>query len=218
MKEVNRYRHFCPMAQAMERLGERWGMLIVRDLLPGEQRFTELLGSCGGITPRQLATRLRQLEGDGIVQARREPGRRAVWYRLTPAGQALKPVVEAMLLWGVRHITRPPGPDEPVLTYQLINGTRLALAAARGQPRGPVRWTWRFSEEPYTLSYDGTEWSLAAGDSTDADVVIETTPRDWAEFVARRDAPRADLPVRVRGRPARVREFTAVFPSLSRAT
>src|SRR3990170_3117204 len=126
MKESSRYRHFCPMAQAMERLGERWGLLIVRDLLPGEQRFTDLLGSCGGITPRQLATRLRQLEHDGIVEASREPGRRAVWYRLTPAGQSLKPVVEAMLLWGVRHITRPPAPTEPGPTYQLLNGNRLA--------------------------------------------------------------------------------------------
>ena len=216
MKRTSSYRHFCPMAQAMERLGERWGLLIVRDLLPGEQRFTDLRASCGGVTARQLATRLRQLEDDGIVQARREPGRRAVWYRLTPAGQALKPVVEAMLLWGVRHITRPPAPDEPVLTYQLLNGTRLAVAAARGQPRGPVRWTWRFSEEPYTLSYDGTEWNLTAGDSPDADVVIETTPRDWAEFVARRDTRPADHAVSVRGRQARVRELTAVFPSLAR--
>lgn len=204
------------MAQAMERLGERWGLLIVRDLLPGEQRFTDLLGTCGGITPRQLSTRLRQLEQDGIVEARREPGRRAVWYRLTPAGQALQPVVEATLLWGVRHITRSPVPDEPVLTYQLLNGTRLTVAAARNQPRGPVRWTWRFSDEPYTLSYDGSEWNLTAADSTDADVVIDTTPRDWAEFVARRDAQPAELPVTVRGRPARLREFTAVFPSLVR--
>ena len=200
------------MAQALERLGERWGLLIVRDLLPGELRFTDLLRSCAGVTPRQLSARLRQLEEAGIVGARREVGRKEVWYHLTPAGQALKPAVEALLLWGVRHIDRPPAADEPVRPYHLLNGTRLALDAAQMQPPIPVRWAWRFPGEPYTLRFDGAAWQLAPGEDADADVIVDTTPRAWAALAAtpREQRESAGL-LQLHGEPARVREFTAAF-------
>ena len=151
------------MAQALERLGERWGLLIVRDLLPGERRFTDLQRSCGGVTPRQLSARLKQLEEAGIVEVDRQAGRRDVWYRLTEAGETLKPAVEALLLWGVQHIDRPPVGDEPVLPYHLMNGTRLALNAASRQPRAPVRWTWRFPDEPQTLALRRRDLAPDAG-------------------------------------------------------
>lgn len=200
------------MAQALERLGERWGLLIVRDLLPGEQRFTDLSRSCAGVTPRQLSARLRQLEEDGIVEARREPGRKEVWYKLTQAGQTLKPAVEALLLWGVRHIDRPPADDEPVRPYHLLNGTRLALDAASGKPSSPVRWTWRFPGEPYTLRFDGGAWLLSPGEEPGADVVVDTTPRDWATFVATaRDKRQAGGSFHLLGKRARVRQFSRAF-------
>jgi len=212
MQVEHRYRHFCPMARALERLGERWGLLIVRDLLPGEQRFTDLSRSCAGITPRQLSARLHQLEEDGIVEARREPGRKEVWYKLTPAGQALKLAVEALLLWGVRHIDRLPADDEPVRPYHLLNGTRLALDASSVQPSSPVRWTWRFPGEPYTLRFDGAAWQLSRGEDTAADVVVDTTPRAWATFVATaRDKRETSGSFQLLGERARVRQFSRAF-------
>ena len=215
MQDANHYRHFCPLAQALERLGERWGLLIVRDLFPREQRFTDLQRSCGGVTPRQLSARLRQLEEAGIVERHHEVGRREVWYRLTPAGRALRPAVEALLLWGVQHIDRPPADGEPVLPYHLLNGTRLALDAAPRHPRAPVHWSWRFPGEPYTLRFDGAAWQLAPGEEPDAEVVVDTTPRTWAEFVAGSGESNgaADL-IQLRGGAARVREFTDAFPRL----
>ena len=207
------------MAQALERLGERWGLLIVRDLLPGERRFTDLLQSCGGVTPRQLSARLKQLEEAGIVEVDRQAGRRDVWYRLSEAGETLKPTVEALLLWGVQHIDRPPVGDEPVLPYHLMNGTRLALDAASRQPRAPVRWTWRFPDEPQTLAYDGATWHLTPGEDPDADVVVDTTPRAWAELVAARGQPRGSAePIALIGRAAPVREFKAAFSRLDPPT
>jgi DNA-binding HxlR family transcriptional regulator len=206
------------MAQALERLGERWGLLIVRDLLPGEQRFTDLLRSCGGVTPRQLAARLRQLQGDGIVEARREAGRREVWYRLTPAGQALRPAVEALLLWGIQHVVRPPAEDEPVRAFHVVDGTRLALNAASERPRSAVRWAWRFPGDPHTLQFDGTAWQLSPGEDAEADVVVETTPRAWAEFVAEpRNVTSGHPQIRLLGERAHVREFTKAFPRLANA-
>jgi DNA-binding HxlR family transcriptional regulator len=200
------------MAQALERLGERWGLLIVRDLLGGEQRFTDLLRSCAGVTPRQLTSRLRQLEQDGIVEAHRELGRREVWYALTPDGHALRPAVEALLLWGVRHIDRPPADDEAVAPFHVLNGTRVALNAAATQPPSPVRWVWRFPGEPYTLRFDRAVWQLSPGEEQGAEVVVATTPRNWAAFIAT-PAPRrlTAASMQVTGKPRHVRQFTEAF-------
>ncbi len=212
MQATHSYPHFCPLARALERLGERWGLLIVRDLLEGDQRFTDLERSCGGITPRQLSARLRQLEEAGIVERHREPGRREVWYRLSPAGRDLRGAVESLLLWGVQHGPRPPAEGEPVRAFHVVNGTRLALEAIAFRPAAPVRWTLGFPQEPHTLRFDGTRWSLAPGADPDADVVVETTPRDWARLVMtpRGGGRRADA-LRLRGQPARVEEFRAAF-------
>jgi DNA-binding HxlR family transcriptional regulator len=211
MQEGHRYGHFCPLARALELVGERWGLLVVRDLLAGDRRFTDLLRSCAGVTPRQLAARLRQLEAAGIVEREQTPGRREAWYRLTPAGRELRGAAEALLLWGVRHAVRPPVEEEPVRADHVLNGTRLALNAAAPVP-APVCWVWRFPGEPYTLRFDGHRWHLSPGPAADADVVVETTPRAWAELVSTpRGARRADDAPRLHGRPGRVRAFAKAF-------
>jgi DNA-binding HxlR family transcriptional regulator len=201
------YRHFCPLARALELIGERWGLLIVRDLLHGPLRFTDLQHSCGGITPRQLAARLRQLEEAGIVEREPTTGRE-VWYALTPAGLELRTSVEGLLAWGVRHAARPPAEDEPVRAFHLLNGARVALNSATSRPKGPVRWTFRFPERPYTLSFDGTSWQLAEAHEGHSDVIVDTTPREWARIVM---APeQADGPA-LHGSARRVAEFRSAF-------
>src|SRR5215813_2248065 len=82
-----RYQHFCPAARALETIGERWSLLIVRDLLAGPRRFSDLRRSLAAITPKGLSARLRALEAAGIV-AREVASEREVWYRLTPKGGA----------------------------------------------------------------------------------------------------------------------------------
>jgi DNA-binding HxlR family transcriptional regulator len=200
------------MAGALEVVGERWGLLIVRDLLPGERRFSDLLRSCGGITPRQLAARLRQLESAGVVERERHAGRREVRYRLTPVGRELEPAVDALLAWGVRHTARAPTDDEPVQAYHVLNGTRLALEALDPLRARVTSWTWRFPGEPHTLRFDGAVWTLSAGEDPAADVVVDTTPRDWAKLVlAPRGGPRDRAALQLHGRPSSVREFSRLF-------
>jgi DNA-binding HxlR family transcriptional regulator len=212
MQPVHRYRHFCLIARALEVVGERWGLLIVRDLLETDQRFSDLSRSCAGITPRQLTARLRQLEEAGIVQRHSKPGQREVWYRLSSRGRDLKPVVDGLLLWGMRHAPEPPLPDEPVRPYHVMNGTRLWLGVNRPAVKSSTVWSWRFPKEPYTLRFDGSVWSLSSGDDPQADVGIETTPRRWAEFVTVRHGSReADPALKLDGRPKRIREFKAAF-------
>ena len=63
-RNVRTYDHFCLIARALERVGDRWSMLVIRDLLTGAKRFTDLMDRLGGITPKTLSQRLRELEGD----------------------------------------------------------------------------------------------------------------------------------------------------------
>src|SRR6476660_1912847 len=102
------------LAKALEHVGDRWALLVVRDLMLGPRRFTDLMDRLAGITPKTLTRRLRDLEADGVVEVDRETGRREVWYRLTPAGEDLQPALDELLLWGVRNVAKPPSPDEPV--------------------------------------------------------------------------------------------------------
>ncbi|TCO59487.1 winged helix-turn-helix transcriptional regulator [Actinocrispum wychmicini] len=97
-KSPRSYGQFCALARALDIVGERWTLLIVRELLPGPMRYTELKTSLGGIATNLLAERLRALESNGIVQ--RRLGDAGVLYALTPWGAALREPMEALGRWG----------------------------------------------------------------------------------------------------------------------
>ena len=91
----------CPVARAVDVLDGRWTMLVIRDLLRGTRRFSELRASLVGISPKTLTDRLRSLEQHGLVQRvmyAEIPPR--VEYSLTERGRALKPVLDALATWG----------------------------------------------------------------------------------------------------------------------
>src|ERR1700748_53091 len=111
-RNVRTYEHFCLTARTLEQVGDRWTLLVIRDLLTGKKRFTDLMARLAGITPKTLSQRLRELEAAGLLIADREPGRREVWYRLTPAGADLAPVIDALRIWGLSHAWRRPEPGE----------------------------------------------------------------------------------------------------------
>ncbi|CAM3662052.1 winged helix-turn-helix transcriptional regulator [Isoptericola cucumis] len=96
------YGQFCPVAKAMEVLDERWTLLVVRELLAGSTRFNELRRGNPRMSPTLLSKRLHTLEHAGIVRRTGVEGRAR--YRLTPAGEELRPVVEALGAWGTRWV------------------------------------------------------------------------------------------------------------------
>jgi DNA-binding HxlR family transcriptional regulator len=109
---AKRYDQYCPIAHALELVGERWSLLVVRELLHGPQRYTDLAASLPGIGTNILASRLKDLEGCGIVTKRRLPPPAASQvYELTPYGVALKPLMRELALWGLRSMG-PPRPDD----------------------------------------------------------------------------------------------------------
>jgi len=95
----------CPVAKSLEFLGERWTLLVIRDLLSGPQRFQDLLASLEGIAPNVLSERLKVLEERGVVVREfysEHPPRAA--YALTPRGRELGVVIGALAVWGTRHV------------------------------------------------------------------------------------------------------------------
>jgi len=105
------YGQVCPVARSLDLLGERWTLLVVRDLLRGRGRFQQLLESSPGIAPNVLSDRLKLLEGHGIVTRRfysDHPPRAE--YVLTERGRELGMVVGALATWGARHAGAPETP------------------------------------------------------------------------------------------------------------
>jgi DNA-binding HxlR family transcriptional regulator len=184
-RNVRTYEHFCVLARALEQVGDRWTLLVVRDLLGAPRRFTDLLTLLGGITPKTLTQRLRELQEAGIVEADRQPGRREVWYRLTPAGNDLAPAIEALFTWGLRHAARPPNPGEPVHAEHLLRALRIVLDQAP-PPGRPLTWRLDLADDgSYTLSCSDDRWALARGVDQDAvaDVTITTDTAAWTRFL-----------------------------------
>jgi len=122
------YGHYCPVAKTLELVGERWTLLIVRELLVGPQRFTDLHATLEGIPRNLLADRLRDLEANGVIarKALPPPAARSV-YELTEAGMALLPVIGALAQWGLAHLP-PPAPGEAVSPTLGILAERYGLS------------------------------------------------------------------------------------------
>ena len=174
-RNVRTYDHFCLTARALESVGDRWSLLVVRDLLTGDKRFTDLMDRLGGITPKTLSQRLRELEDAGIVAADRKPGRREVWYRLTPAGADLRPVLDALSQWGLQHAWRRPRPGEPLHAEHLLRSVTQAIDVAAGDHE-PARWHFRLDGADYLAESAGQRWLLTTGaPSAPADVTITGT-------------------------------------------
>lgn len=102
---VGSYRQFCPVAMAAEVLCCRWTLLVVRELLLGSVRFNDLRRGVPRMSAALLAKRLKELEAAGIVTRTRTAGADAHEYHLTPAGRELRPVVEAVGVWGQRWVS-----------------------------------------------------------------------------------------------------------------
>jgi DNA-binding transcriptional ArsR family regulator len=137
----------------------------------------------GGITPKTLSQRLRELEDAGIVAADREPGRREVWYRLTPAGADLQPVLDALSRWGLQHAWRRPQAGEPLHAEHLLRSVTQAIDLA-ADDHEPARWHFRLDDADYAVESDGHQWSLTTGaPSAPADVTITATTRALAGFI-----------------------------------
>jgi DNA-binding HxlR family transcriptional regulator/putative sterol carrier protein len=96
------YGQFCPVAKATEVIGEKWTLLVLRELLLGTTRFNDFQRAMSRMSPTLLVKRLRQLEECGIVIRKKLSGQKGYEYRLTAAGKELSPLIEVLAVWGMR--------------------------------------------------------------------------------------------------------------------
>lgn len=115
---MSKYGQYCPIAQALELLGDRWTLLIIRDMLTGTRHFNDLERGLPGISRALLAKRLQQLQDAGLVEKRlNDAGRNTTAYHLTQPGQELQAVINALLIWGTNWAFGDPSPEhlDPLL-------------------------------------------------------------------------------------------------------
>ena len=166
------YRHYCAVAKALDAIGERWSLLIVRELLTGPKRYTDLLTGLPGIATDMLATRLRDMEKAGIIVHRTLPPPAAsTVYQLTPLGAGLGPAIAELARWGM----------------QLL-GDRDADDAFRGHwlaiPLSTMFCPDRAAGTTLTVQFDTDEGPLHAR-VDDRDVRVLPGPADAADVVVR---------------------------------
>jgi DNA-binding HxlR family transcriptional regulator len=197
---------YCSIARALELLGERWTLLIVRDLLSGPKRFSELERLVVGVTPKWLTARLRALESAGVVE---RDGR---LYRLTPRGQQLRPTLEELLIWSTAHDARPPRPGETIIPDHDMWSLEVFLNRIRPTVDGPVTWAIHLKDGgQHAFETDGNGWRWLPGHAA-GDVVVTTTARRWATLLFNLQAGRASAAddFTITGAPDRVQEFKAL--------
>ncbi|OEJ96708.1 winged helix-turn-helix transcriptional regulator [Streptomyces thermolilacinus] len=127
------YDQYCAAARALDAVGDRWTLLIVRELLAGPRRYTDLHADLPGVSTDMLATRLRDMERDGLATRRRlPPPSPAYVYELTDRGRALLPVLRALARWGAPALDAP-RPTDAVRAHWFAVPLLDALEAA-GEP------------------------------------------------------------------------------------
>ncbi|MGI5349228.1 winged helix-turn-helix transcriptional regulator [Streptomyces sp. CA-250714] len=106
------YDQFCATARALDSVGDRWTLLIVRELLAGPRRYTDLHADLPGVSTDVLAARLKHMEGEGLAERRRQPRPASGYvYELTERGRALLPVLTALASWGAPALGKPRATD-----------------------------------------------------------------------------------------------------------
>jgi DNA-binding HxlR family transcriptional regulator len=146
-----RYTQFCPLARATEVLGQRWTLLVLRELMCGPQRFADLKRRLTGVSPSVLTERLESLEQQGVVERREVgPPTPARLYALTQHGAALRPILLDLTRWGLRWLLPPVEGDhtepewmklgvEAFATRAASPKRRFELTAATGESEATVR-------------------------------------------------------------------------------
>ena len=173
MTRTRTYGDPCGIARALDVVGERWALLVVRELLLGPKRFTDLRAGLPNLSPDVLSQRLRELEADGLVNRRRlPPPAGSKVYELTERGLELEPVILALGRWGT-SVPFPPdghdlGPDSTILALKTVFDPKAAR-------NGDLSVELRLGEQTFSAQVDGRGIEIARGTAADPDAVLTTS-------------------------------------------
>ena len=203
----------CAAAHALDLVGERWALLVVRELLLGPKRFTDLRAGLPGASPNVISQRLRDLEASGIVRRRKLPPPAASRvYELTEWGEELEPVIVRLGRWGARSPSKPRDAALGVDSLVLSLRTMFDPHAARGLE---ASYELRFGEDRFRAVVGDGRFEISRGVADDPDVTVEADSDTLAALIyAGRPLAEAvesgDL--RIEGDRAAFERFLALFP------
>jgi DNA-binding HxlR family transcriptional regulator len=211
-EEMRSYDDPCGIARGLDVVGERWALLVVRELLFGPKRFTDLHHGLPAASQNVLSQRLRELEESGVVRRRRLGPPSGAWvYELTEWGRDLEPVLFHLARWGSRGpITS--GSDLSADALMFALKTSFDPQAAKG-----LRATYevRLGEDRFRAAIADGRLELTRGDAEDPDAVLDTDARTLRDLVftgrSLTEAVR-DGAVKMDGDETAVRRFVAIFP------
>jgi DNA-binding HxlR family transcriptional regulator len=167
------YSDACPIARALDAIGERWALLVVRELLLGPQRFSDLRRALPGASSNMLTDRLRELEGRRLVRRRTLPPPAASSvYELTDRGRELEPVLDALGAWGAAE----PSPADASLTATSV--LLFLRGCARAHP-DPPRATYRvqLGDRVWSISSPEGQIEIQEKDMATPDASLDADPR-----------------------------------------
>jgi DNA-binding HxlR family transcriptional regulator len=172
MPTTRSYGDACGIARALDVVGERWALLVVRELLFGPQRFSDLRRGLPGASSNLVADRLRELTAHGVVQRRKLVPPAGSWvYELTEWGRELDPVIVALGHWGLRI----PLSDSPV-TLGPVSVLLYLRTAGRPAPGDDSSVQIDFDGRVWTARTSGGQVRIEAGEAAGADAVLHTDP------------------------------------------
>jgi DNA-binding HxlR family transcriptional regulator len=213
LRAVKRYAQYCAVARALDLVGERWTLLVVRSLLMGPQRYTDLRDALPGIATDLLTARLRTLEEAGYVRRRQLPRPAAVGvYELTEAGWQLGPVVLALARLGVARLGAPAAEDD-VNADALVLLLRASFRGEQGAEPGPS-YQLELDGEPYAVAVHPGWVETRRGAAPDPAFTLRTSARTLAEILSGElpaKAAMADGRLEHDGRAGAFAEFLATF-------
>lgn len=171
----------CAAAHALDLVGERWALLVVRELLLGPKRFTDLRAGLPNASPNVLAQRLRELEETGVVRRRKLPPPAASKvYELTDWGMELEPVLVGLGRWGARSPSRPQDAALSVDSLILSFRTMFNPLAANGLT---ASYELRLGEDRFRAEVIDGRFEIVRGGAEQPDATIETDARTLAALV-----------------------------------
>ncbi len=172
------YRDSCGIARALDVVGERWALLVVRELLLVPQRFSELRHALPNASSNLLADRLRELEHHGVVRRRKLAGSQV--YELTERGRKLEPIVLGLSDWGL-DVSPPPEPASLSATSVLI----FLRGNVRPDPKAPpIVCRLDLAGSVWTVSADSGEVQVQSGEPATADISLRTDPKTLGGLLA----------------------------------
>ena len=170
MESRRNYKQFCGLARALDRVGERWTLLIVRNLLLGPKRYSDLLEELPGLTTNLLAARLREMERLGLLTKRKAQAPvRATLYELAPLGRALEPALMELARWGGRFMDQPGKADTLNMGWALLSLKRRY----RGGQRLVAELV--IDGRSFELVLEATYLTVTEGAATRPDVTVAGT-------------------------------------------